>query len=124
MASSSTQPGATAKKSILTPIMIFGENKPWFIRLPDGKYLRRDNSSISYFLNGKQMISGTGDKIIRRWDLRELEDKEIEEARKVCENIIYEVMVSRDGQWVVAVGNGSSEDRENISQRGGQCGRL
>lgn len=86
--------------------MILGENKPWFIRLPDGKYLRRDNSSISYFLNGKQMINGTGDKIIRRWDLRELEDKEIEEARKVCENIIYEVMVSRDGQWVVAVGNG------------------
>ncbi|KAG2342019.1 WD40 repeat-like protein [Suillus weaverae] len=55
-------------------------------------------SCISYFPDGKQMISGSHDKTIRRWDLRE--DKEIKEARDVCDGI-QAVVVSRDGRWVV-----------------------
>ncbi|KAG2118201.1 WD40-repeat-containing domain protein [Suillus discolor] len=48
------------------------------------------------------MISGSDDKTIRRWDLRE--GKEIEEAREVYKNRIYGVRVSRDGRWVVTAG--------------------
>jgi len=47
------------------------------------------------------MISGSGDKTIRRWDLRE--GKEIEEA-KVFMNVVEVVGVSRDGRWVVTAG--------------------
>jgi WD40 repeat protein len=57
---------------------------------------------ISYFPDGKQMISGSWDKTIRRWDLRE--GKEIKEAREVCEEDISAVGVSRDGRWVVTAG--------------------
>jgi hypothetical protein len=45
------------------------------------------------------MISGSGDKTIRQWDLQE--GKEIEEARETCEYCMEAVGVSRDGRWVV-----------------------
>ncbi|KAG2743104.1 tricorn protease domain 2-containing protein [Suillus brevipes Sb2] len=61
-------------------------------------------SCISYFPDGKQMISGSGDKTIRRWDLRK--GKEIVEDRG-DEKYVQAVRVSRDGRWVaVAGGNG------------------
>ncbi|KAG2068091.1 WD40 repeat-like protein, partial [Suillus decipiens] len=47
--------------------------------------------SITYFPDGKRMISGSADKTTRLWDLEE--GKEIEEARDIHEQ---EVMVSRD----------------------------
>ncbi|KAG1815641.1 quinon protein alcohol dehydrogenase-like superfamily [Suillus subaureus] len=48
------------------------------------------------------MISGSGDKTARRWDLRA--GKEIEKAREVCEQGVHAVGVSRDGRWVVTGG--------------------
>ncbi|KAG1793975.1 uncharacterized protein HD556DRAFT_460459 [Suillus plorans] len=98
MASSSTQPGAAENKSILTPVMILEGHETWKHSLQDShefSYI----SCISYSPDGKQMTSGSRDKTIRRWDLRE--GKEIEEAREVCKNGIDAVGVSRDGRWVV-----------------------
>ncbi|KAG2115958.1 uncharacterized protein F5147DRAFT_386033 [Suillus discolor] len=93
MASSSTQPGATLNELILTPIMTLKGHEPF-----NHCYV----SSMCYFPDGKQMISGLGDKTARRWNLRA--GKEIEEAREVCEQRVIAVEVSRDGQWIVIAG--------------------
>ncbi|KAG2336882.1 WD40 repeat-like protein [Suillus weaverae] len=100
MASSSKLPGTTAKKSILTPVMTLQGHESHFATWPvESDDLEvKDVSYISYFPDGKQMISGSRDKTIRRWDLRK--GKEIKEAREVCENI-EAVGVSKDGRWVV-----------------------
>jgi WD40 repeat protein len=45
------------------------------------------------------MISGSGDKTVRQWDLQT--GKEINEARVVCENKVRAVAVSRDGRWII-----------------------
>jgi WD40 repeat protein len=56
-------------------------------------------SYVSYFHDGKQMINGSHDKTIRRWDLRE--GQEIKYAREVCDDYhIGAAVVSRDGRWV------------------------
>ncbi|KAG2053056.1 hypothetical protein BDR06DRAFT_1008954 [Suillus hirtellus] len=78
-------------------------HEPWKVLLPDGdhheyKYV----SCISYSPDGKQMISGSDDETMRRWDLRE--GKEIEEAQEVCDDGINGVGVSTDGRWVVTAG--------------------
>jgi WD40 repeat protein len=92
------------KKSVLTPVMTLEGHEPYVFTMDNGdcgesKFVEY----ISYFPDGKQMISGSWDKTIRRWDLRE--GKEIKEAREVCEERIFAVGVSRDGRWVVtAVG--------------------
>ncbi|KAG2048836.1 WD40 repeat-like protein [Suillus hirtellus] len=102
MASSSMQPDAAENRSILTPVMTLEGHEPWKIthydRHEEFKYIR----CISYSPDDKQMISGSGDKTIRRWDLRE--GKEIKKAREVCDNRIDAMGVSRDGRWVVAAG--------------------
>jgi WD40 repeat protein len=99
MASSSTQPIATADKSILTRVMTLEGHEPWKYSSPDGEqHESKYVSCISYFPDGKQMISGSGDKTIRRWDLRK--GKEIEKDRQVYE-YVEAVGVSRDGRWVV-----------------------
>ncbi|KAG1886120.1 hypothetical protein F4604DRAFT_1951509 [Suillus subluteus] len=74
------------------------------LSFPDGAHHEYNGVSfISYFPDGKQMISGSYfDRTIRRWGLRE--GKEIEEAREVCEYGIEAVGVSRDGRWVVTAG--------------------
>ncbi|OJA14067.1 hypothetical protein AZE42_09091 [Rhizopogon vesiculosus] len=61
----------------------------------------KDNhvESISYLPDGKHMISASGDKAVRQWDLQA--GKEIEKARKVCEYKVRAVAVSGDGRWVV-----------------------
>ncbi|KAG1825320.1 WD40-repeat-containing domain protein [Suillus variegatus] len=102
MASSSKQPGIAAKKSVLTPVMTLEGHQPYLV--PGSEHEFKYIPYISYFPDsGKQIISGSYDKTIRRWDLRE--GKEIEEAREVCEDYIYGVGMSRDGQWVItAVG--------------------
>ncbi|KAG2754870.1 WD40 repeat-like protein [Suillus brevipes Sb2] len=99
MASTSTQPVATADISILTPVMTLEGHEPW----KDGEHEFKHISCISYFPDGKQilMISGSGDKTIRRWDLRKGE--EIEKDREVYE-YVRAVGVSRDGRWVVIAG--------------------
>ncbi|KAG2739083.1 hypothetical protein P692DRAFT_20918674, partial [Suillus brevipes Sb2] len=94
MASSSTQPVATADKSILTPVMTLEGHEPW----SDGKQHEfKQIPFISYFPDGKQMISGSHDKTIRRWDLRK--GKEIEKNREAYENV-EALEVSRDGRWI------------------------
>ncbi|KAG2742299.1 WD40 repeat-like protein [Suillus brevipes Sb2] len=106
MASTSTQPVATADKSILTPVMTLEGHEPYDIPTPDGgRHENKHVSCISYFPGGKQMISGSWDKTIRRWDLRK--GKEIEKDRQVCD-IVNVVEVSRDGRWVVIAGGTGS----------------
>ncbi|KAG2115477.1 hypothetical protein DEU56DRAFT_919388 [Suillus clintonianus] len=87
MASTSRKAGTT--KSILKPVMTLKGH---------GEYIR----CISYFPDGQQMISRSDDKTAWRWDL--MAGKEIEEARGVCEEVVYAVAVSRDGRLVVTAG--------------------
>ncbi|KAG1815674.1 WD40-repeat-containing domain protein [Suillus subaureus] len=56
-------------------------------------------SSICYFPDGKQLISGSDDKTARQWDLQAR--KEMNEAQDVREQEVCVVGVSRDGRWVV-----------------------
>ncbi|KAG1793957.1 WD40-repeat-containing domain protein [Suillus plorans] len=100
MASSSAQLGAAENK--LTPVITLEGHESWKIRYPGGEHHHKYISYIYYFPDGKQMISGSDDKTIRRWDLRE--GKEIEEAREVYKNRIYGVRVSKDGRWIVTAG--------------------
>ncbi|KAG2343549.1 WD40 repeat-like protein [Suillus weaverae] len=87
MASTSTK--AAAMKSILTPSTTLDGH---------GELIR----SISYFPDGEQMISGSEDKTVRRWDLKA--GKEIVRVRGVCEEDVWAVAVSKNGQWVVTAG--------------------
>ncbi|KAG2089438.1 uncharacterized protein F5147DRAFT_841123 [Suillus discolor] len=82
---------------------------PWKHSLRDPEEYKHI-SCISYFSDGKQMISGSGDKTIRQWDLRE--GKEIEEAREVSEHGIVAVRISRDGRWVVS----ASDEELKVSE--------
>jgi WD40 repeat protein len=100
MASSSTQPVATADKSILTSVMTLEGHEPWNLSSSDIEY--KFIACISYFPDGKQMISGSYDKTIRRWDLRK--GKEIEKDREAYEGVLA-VGVSKDGRWVVIAGD-------------------
>ncbi|OAX32980.1 WD40 repeat-like protein [Rhizopogon vinicolor AM-OR11-026] len=89
MASTSTRPAPAATEMILTPVITLKGHEDYI-------------SSISYFPDGKQMISACVDKAVRRWDLQA--GKEIEKARRVCEYQVKAVAVSGDGQWVVTAG--------------------
>ncbi|KIK37621.1 hypothetical protein CY34DRAFT_810155, partial [Suillus luteus UH-Slu-Lm8-n1] len=102
MASTSTQSVATADIPVLTPVMTLEGHEPWNLDSSDGeqhemKYIW----CISYFPDGKQMISGSRDETIRRWDLRK--GKEMEKDREVFK-FVQAVGVSRDGRWVVIAG--------------------
>lgn len=89
--STSIQPAAAAKNMVLNQIMTLEGHD---------KYIR----SISYFPDGRRMISGSWDKTAWQWDLQS--GKEIEEARNVCERGIWVVAVSRDGRWAITGGGG------------------
>lgn len=89
--SASIQHAAAAHNIVLNPIMTLEGHD---------KYIR----SISYFPDGRRMISGSWDKTAWQWDLQV--GKEIEEARNVCERGIWAVAVSRDGRWVITGGGG------------------
>ncbi|KAG2122221.1 WD40-repeat-containing domain protein [Suillus clintonianus] len=96
MKKTSMPPPASATSMILTPVMTL-------------KCHEQSVSSISYFPDGKQMISGSRDKTARRWDMQK--GKEIAEARDVCEEGIYAVAVSRDGRYV-SIGGGELDNGE------------
>jgi WD40 repeat protein len=87
MASASTKVAKT--KSILAPSMTL-KGHVHFI------------GSISYFPDGQRMISGSYDRTVRQWELKE--GKEIEEVRDVCNEEVQAVAVSRDSRWVVTAG--------------------
>ena len=89
MASTSIQPAAAATKTILTPVTTLKGHEGFI-------------ESMSYFPDGKRMVSGSVDNSVRRWDLQE--GKEIEKVRDVCQWQLGAVAVSRDGQWVVTGG--------------------
>ncbi|KIK41073.1 hypothetical protein CY34DRAFT_227797 [Suillus luteus UH-Slu-Lm8-n1] len=104
MASTSTQSVATADIPVLTPVMTLEGHEPWNITSEGETHELKYISCISYFPDGKQMISGSRDETIRRWDLRK--GKEMEKDREVDE-YVNALGVSRDGRWVViAGGNG------------------
>ncbi|KIK36773.1 hypothetical protein CY34DRAFT_492294 [Suillus luteus UH-Slu-Lm8-n1] len=100
MASSSKRPGIPANKSVLKPVMTSEGHKPYIICFSNVFHKEhKDCSNISYFHDGKQLIRGSHDKTIRRWDLRE--GQEIKEAQGVCDDYhIGATVVSRDGRWV------------------------
>ncbi|KAG1896438.1 WD40-repeat-containing domain protein [Suillus fuscotomentosus] len=58
--------------------------------------------SISYFPDGKRIISGSCDRTICEWNIEA--GKEIKKARDVCKQEVHAVGVSRDGRWVVSAG--------------------
>ncbi|OJA10027.1 hypothetical protein AZE42_08531 [Rhizopogon vesiculosus] len=89
MASTSRRPAPAANKTILAPVITLKGHED-------------DVQSISYFPEGKQMIGGSADKTVRRWDLQV--GKEIEKAPKVCDYGVRTVAVSGDNRWVVTSG--------------------
>jgi WD40 repeat protein len=84
----STSKAATTK-SILTPTMTLKGHEEFI-------------GTMSYFPDGQRMISGSEDKTVRQWDLKE--GKEIEEVRDICKEEVRAVAVSRDSRWVVTGG--------------------
>jgi len=58
--------------------------------------------SMTYFPDGKRIISVSYDKTIRQWDLQA--GKEIEEVQDVYEGEIRELVVSRDRRWIMIAG--------------------
>ncbi|OAX30727.1 WD40 repeat-like protein, partial [Rhizopogon vinicolor AM-OR11-026] len=93
MASESTQPTAALETEELPVVMTL-----------EGHTTAPD--IISYFPDGKQIISGSRDKTVRRWDLEE--GKEVEEARDVYEQQVTTLAVSRDGRKLLASGSGNA----------------
>jgi len=105
MASKSTQPATSAEE--LTVVMTLeGHAQP----SSDDKdeYYFPKPTTISYVPGGEQMISGSGDKTARKWDLQT--GKEINEARIVFEKEVSAVAVSRDGRWVITTGGNHWDD--------------
>ncbi|KAG2054941.1 WD40 repeat-like protein [Suillus hirtellus] len=88
-ASRSSWPVVPVKESTLTPVLTLRGHKDI-------------TQSISYFPNGKRIISGSWDKTVREWDIEA--GKEIEQARDICKQKVHAVGVSRDGRWVVSAG--------------------
>src|SRR5882757_4687270 len=84
------QPASGAATMMLKPIMTL-----------EGSFHIVSTPSISYFPDGKRMVSGTLDKTVQQWDLQT--GKEIEKARDVHEDGVSMVAVSRDGRWVITV---------------------
>src|SRR6267154_307281 len=102
MAPRSKPRAVIANKLIPTPVMTLDGHM-------DGEGNGGSITPISYFPDGKQLISAAQDKTRRRWDLQT--GKEIEEARVVCLFVrICAVTVSRDGRWVVTAGGDRSDN--------------
>jgi WD40 repeat protein len=97
MVSSSTQPVGETRKLTLKPTMTL-EGHAYDEPVIDGFPKRRQISFISYFPDGKRMVSASYDKTTRQWDLQT--GKEIDEARDVCEQELREISLSRDGRWI------------------------
>lgn len=108
MASSSTHPVKATNEPILPPVMTLQGHKP--SRYEQYTGVTHHVSSISYFPDGQEMISGSWDKTARKWDLQV--GKEIVRVRGVCEGGVHAVEVSRDGRWVVTAGGNNNNLRQ------------
>ena len=96
----STSTGLTRARE-LNVVKTLAGHEPYFEDTPGGKRIEAQwDLVISYFPDGQKIISGSGDKTVRLWDLQA--GKEIEEARIVCEQEVVQVAVSRDSRWVIA----------------------
>ncbi|KAJ8590833.1 WD40 repeat-like protein [Rhizopogon salebrosus TDB-379] len=99
IASRST-PSAAAGKLSEVMTLVGHERSFYYIVTSDGQRMENTNGvPISYFPDGKHMISGSGDKTVRLWDLEA--GKEVEKARVVREQEVHAVAVSRNGHWVI-----------------------
>jgi len=92
MASSSTQPVGETGKLTLKLIMTLEGHEPVTINEFPGC---RQVSFISYFPDGKRMVSTSYDKTTQQWDLQT--GKEINEAWDVCEQELWKISLPRDG---------------------------
>jgi WD40 repeat protein len=102
IASRSTPPAGGDKQM---EVMTLVGHERSFYYASDGRQVENENqfaAPISYFPDGKHMISTSSDKTIRLWDLEA--GKEIEEARIVREQGVCAVGVSRDGHWIITAG--------------------
>ena len=106
MAPRSTRPAATANK--LINVMTLDCEQP----TNDKGEKRLYFGPISYFPNGKEMIEGSPNKWVRRWDLQTSE--EIVEARVVCEREVWAVAASSDSRWVIT--GGGDWDRDHLGE--------
>jgi len=98
MTSTSTRFTGTRELNVVKTL---AGHEPHFGCTPDGEQIEYPwGAAISYFPDGQKMISGSGDKTVRLWDLQA--GKEIKEKRFVCEQEVVRVAVSRDSRWVIA----------------------
>jgi WD40 repeat protein len=99
MASISTR--STGTRKMIVGMTLVGHERSFYYM--DGE--RKETPwgpAIAYFPDGQKMLSGSGDKTTRLWDLHA--GTEIEEARVVGEQQVDVVAVSSDGRWVVTAG--------------------
>jgi WD40 repeat protein len=99
MASISTR--STGTRKMIVGMTLVGHERSFYYM--DGE--RKETPwgpAIAYFPDGQKMLSGSGDKTTRLWDLHA--GTEIEEARVVGEQEVDVVAVSSDGRWVVTAG--------------------
>lgn len=87
------RPAPAATKMVLTPVTTLESHEDY-------------TKSISYFPDGKCMISGSDDLTARQWDLQT--GKETKKARDVCEWVVCTVGVSKDGRWVITAAGDAS----------------
>jgi WD40 repeat protein len=102
MAFISTQ--STGTRKMIVGMTLVGHERSFYYT-PGGKRIENHRGpTIAYFPDGQKMLSGSGDKTTRLWDLQA--GTEIEEARVVGEQGVDAVAVSSDGRWVVTGGHG------------------
>jgi len=107
MASKSTQPAASAQE--LTVVTTLEGHEQPSSDDKNNSYIP-NSITISYVPGGEQMISGSSDKTVRKWDLQTGE--EFNEARIVWEKEVSTVAISRDGRWVITAGGNRWNDSD------------
>ena len=108
MASQPTQ--STRARELYVDMTLSGHERAYY-HSPDGRVFENElGPAICYFPDGQQMISGSGDKTTRLWDMRA--GKERKEARVVNEHGVHAVAVSRDGRWLITACGGLTDPGE------------
>jgi WD40 repeat protein len=87
---------------MIVGMTLVGHERTFYDMPNGGRIENRRGPIIAYFPDGQKMLSGSGDKTTRLWDLQA--GTEIEEARVVGEQEVDVVAVSSDGRWIVTAG--------------------